>query len=392
MTPMTTDRETRVMPISGMELREIDGDPNLRLFTGYAAVFNQITDIGGFREQVAPGAFRKTLREARNVAFLFNHDENTVMASTQAGTLRMREDRTGLKVEADLDLRDDDSRQLFLKMSRGDVKAMSFAFSVVKDEWDEGAAPPLRTLREVKLYDASAVVFPAYPQTSAEVRSRLAALGINPAPADADEELREEPYRPTAAMAEEAQRGLDWREEFGRGGTAVGVARARDISNRRPISLDTVGRMVSYFARHQVDAQGEGWSQEEDGYPSAGRIAWALWGGDAGRSWANAIWERDGRSFSDPEEEEMTEDSPALDVREIDRRPSGPCSTRSRRSWREPTSRRTSRKPPLPITTVSRSRGPTTRPLVHSRPISPDGRSPCVGGAQVAEDPNNDKE
>ena len=94
--------------------------------------------------------------------------------------------------------------------------------------------------------------------------------------------------RPTQAMAEEAERGLAWREEFGRGGTAVGVARARDISNRVNLSPETIGRMVSYFARHEIDKQGQGWSPGEEGYPSAGRIAWALWGGDPGRSWANA--------------------------------------------------------------------------------------------------------
>ena len=98
--------------------------------------------------------------------------------------------------------------------------------------------------------------------------------------------------RPTEEMAAEAQLGLDWREEFGRGGTEVGVARARDISNRENLSFDTIGRMVSYFARHEVDKQGEGFSPGEEGYPSAGRVAWALWGGDPGQSWANRIKER----------------------------------------------------------------------------------------------------
>lgn len=91
---------------------------------------------------------------------------------------------------------------------------------------------------------------------------------------------------PTQAMAEEAQRGLDWRAEYGRGGTEVGVARARDISNRINLSNETIGRMVSFFARHEVDKEAEGFRQGEDGYPSAGRIAWALWGGDPGKSWA----------------------------------------------------------------------------------------------------------
>jgi lambda family phage portal protein len=103
--------------------------------------------------------------------------------------------------------------------------------------------------------------------------------------------IAEESYKPTAEMADEAERGLSWRREFNRGGTEIGVARARDIANGRPLSLDTVKRMASYFARHEVDKQGEGWSPGEDGYPSAGRIAWALWGGDPGRTFANSITE-----------------------------------------------------------------------------------------------------
>lgn len=93
--------------------------------------------------------------------------------------------------------------------------------------------------------------------------------------------------QPTQEMAAEAERGLAWREEFGRGGTEVGVARARDIKNRVNLSPETVRRMVSYFARHEVDKQAEGFSPDEEGYPSAGRIAWALWGGDPGQAWAN---------------------------------------------------------------------------------------------------------
>jgi len=93
--------------------------------------------------------------------------------------------------------------------------------------------------------------------------------------------------KPTAEMADEARQGLAWRAEYNRGGTAVGVARARDISNRVNLSTDTIRRMASYFARHEVDKNAEGFRQGEKGYPSAGRIAWALWGGDPGRTWTN---------------------------------------------------------------------------------------------------------
>lgn len=94
-------------------------------------------------------------------------------------------------------------------------------------------------------------------------------------------------------MADEAQRGLDWRREFGRGGTEIGIARARDIVNKRDLSMDTVRRMKAYFDRHEVDKEAEGFRPGEDGYPSNGRIAWALWGGDDGRSWANRLVEQD---------------------------------------------------------------------------------------------------
>lgn len=87
--------------------------------------------------------------------------------------------------------------------------------------------------------------------------------------------------KPTQEMADNAARGLALREKHGRGGTEVGVARARDLKNRKDLSPDTVRRMDSYFARHAVDKDGEGWGKD-----SAGWIAWLLWGGDAGRDWA----------------------------------------------------------------------------------------------------------
>jgi hypothetical protein len=98
--------------------------------------------------------------------------------------------------------------------------------------------------------------------------------------------------KPTSGMKSEAQKGLDWRKEFGRGGTAIGIARARDIVNGRELSADTVKRMYSFFSRHEVDKQGQGFSPGEDGYPSNGRIAWALWGGDAGFAWSKKLVKR----------------------------------------------------------------------------------------------------
>ena len=91
---------------------------------------------------------------------------------------------------------------------------------------------------------------------------------------------------PTQQMADAAERGLAMRKEFNRGGTEVGVARAVQLVSKEKLSPRTVRRMHSFFSRHEVDKRAEGFRQGEEGYPSAGKIAWLLWGGDAGQSWA----------------------------------------------------------------------------------------------------------
>lgn len=96
-------------------------------------------------------------------------------------------------------------------------------------------------------------------------------------------------FSPPDGVKSEAKKGLEWRQKFNRGGTEVGVARARDLSNGRDISPETARRMASYFARHAVDKKGQGWSPDQDGFPSAGRIAWALWGGDDGEAWSSKL-------------------------------------------------------------------------------------------------------
>lgn len=88
-------------------------------------------------------------------------------------------------------------------------------------------------------------------------------------------------FSPPEGVRKAAARGLELRKKHGRGGTAVGVARARTLSNGQKVTPETAKRMHSYFARHEVDKQGEGWGED-----SAGYIAWLLWGGDAGKSWS----------------------------------------------------------------------------------------------------------
>ena len=99
-------------------------------------------------------------------------------------------------------------------------------------------------------------------------------------------------YKPTEAMKAAARRGLKMRSEqspSNKGGTAVGVARARDIVNGAALPLATVKRMFSFFSRHEVDKQSKEWKTNPN---SKGKQAWLLWGGDAGYSWSRAIVNR----------------------------------------------------------------------------------------------------
>lgn len=96
-------------------------------------------------------------------------------------------------------------------------------------------------------------------------------------------------FTPPEGAQKAAKDGLELRREHGRGGTEVGVARARDLSNGKSMSPDTINRMVSFFARHEVDKQGKGFKPGTEGYPSNGLIAWKLWGGDAGKAWAEKV-------------------------------------------------------------------------------------------------------
>jgi hypothetical protein len=101
-------------------------------------------------------------------------------------------------------------------------------------------------------------------KTKSQAEAQLTALNI------AEYGEREETFSPNAAMKAEARKGLAWRREYGRGGTLVGVARARDIANGKDLPLRTVLRMRSFFARHEVDKEAEGFRPGEDGYPSKG--------------------------------------------------------------------------------------------------------------------------
>lgn len=103
-------------------------------------------------------------------------------------------------------------------------------------------------------------------------------------------------------MATAAKRALAWKQEGKPGGTLVGLARANQLKDRDPLSASTVLRMYSFFARHEVDKQATGFYSGQEGFPSKGRVAWDLWGGDGGYTWSTAkrnqiMREREGKAL-----------------------------------------------------------------------------------------------
>lgn len=189
----TTTEERRRLPLSTAEVAlrnddKLEREGNER-FTGYAAVFNSRTAIGnplrwGFYEEIAPGAFSKTLTEG-DARMLIDHDSYYVVSRASAGTLRLAQDARGLAVDADLDTGLSYVSDLKRNVSNGNITGMSFGFYVVKDDWateqvetkdGDSVEVEVRRILEVRLIEVSAVTFPAYEDTEAELASVASAL------------------------------------------------------------------------------------------------------------------------------------------------------------------------------------------------------------------------
>ena len=169
---MTMERRALAAP------PEVRADDGAMVARGYAALFNSEADIGGyFREVIAPGAFRETLKND-DIRALIDHDTGRVIGRSSAGTLRLKEDDKGLSVEIDLP-DTTDGRDLAVQLERGDISGMSFGFIVRHDEWDETSDPPTHTIHAVDLLEVSAVAFPAYGDTEIALRSLENARTVN---------------------------------------------------------------------------------------------------------------------------------------------------------------------------------------------------------------------
>lgn len=166
-----TETETRslVLPVE----RRASDDGKVTV-AGYAAVFGEGADIGGyFHEVIVRGAFANSIK-SDDVRAYFDHDHGRVLGRKSAGTLRLSEDAKGLAAEIDLP-DTSDGRDVRALIERGDITGMSFGFQVLRQEWDETVDPPKRTILEVRLFEVSIVSEPAYEGTSVAMRSLDAA-------------------------------------------------------------------------------------------------------------------------------------------------------------------------------------------------------------------------
>lgn len=186
--PILPDRQTIRFPFLVAELRAVraaDGGSEVVAVEGVASVYDYEYEVYGgpahmgWVERVAKGAFTATLKEAPDVVFLANH-EGLPLARTKSKTLELKAGKTGLEVRADLDPRDTDAANLLVKMERGDIDEMSFAFRVTKQEWEAHPDYPddemsLRTITEVNLHrgDVSAVTYGASDATTIDIARSL---------------------------------------------------------------------------------------------------------------------------------------------------------------------------------------------------------------------------
>lgn len=197
-----TRTERRLVPFTEFQVREA-GEGAAPELVGYASVFNSesvISDwFSDWREEVSPGAFKKTIREG-DIRALFNHDPNIVLGRNKAGTLELREDEHGLHTV----IRPPDNewgRPVMDAVRRGDVSGMSITFQVIKQQMEyppkgtEGM--PKRTIKEARLMDVSPVTFPAFEQT--EIAARAEAIG---------KAIEEDVLLRAGALARRAQMGM----------------------------------------------------------------------------------------------------------------------------------------------------------------------------------------
>ena len=170
--------------------------------TGTPIVFNQVTDLGWIREMIAPGALDNT--DLKDVRFLVGHDTSGIPLArsrnnNENSTMQLSVNENGMDIRVDLDIENNPrAKELYSAVKRGDISGMSFMFTVDKDAWEDlESEHPLRRITSIsRVFEVSAVTFPAYEGTSLEAASEDSALESARASLEsAREQLKEERAR-----------------------------------------------------------------------------------------------------------------------------------------------------------------------------------------------------
>jgi HK97 family phage prohead protease len=187
-----------------------------RTISGYASVFNSESEDLGFRETIAPGAFKRSLsKPGADFWLLWGHDHLEPLARTSAGTLDLREDHKGLKVSAEL-VDTTTGRDVHALVKAGLVRSMSFGFYVKADQWETRNGVDHRLVTEAELIEVSVVPVPAYESTEVSVRASQATL---------DRIERVTGARPRLALRERGPYGPDSKFSWFRDRAVVDQAR-----------------------------------------------------------------------------------------------------------------------------------------------------------------------
>ena len=205
---MENNREVRSMEFE-IRAEETENEKRRGRITGTPIVFNQVTDLGWIREEILPGALDQT--DLRDVRFLVGHDTTSIPLArsrnnNENSTMQLTVSERGLDIRVDLDIENNPrAKELYSAVERGDITGMSFMFTVAKDEWEDlETDQPLRRITAIsRVFEVSAVAFPAYEGTSIEAASEGPALeSVRASLESAREQLRED----RAREAEEERR------------------------------------------------------------------------------------------------------------------------------------------------------------------------------------------
>ncbi|SUT94576.1 prohead protease (GP4) [[Actinobacillus] rossii] len=155
------------------EIRSSEITADDQKLTGYVVKWNSPSEVlfCDFIEQFSPNAFTETLKENKDVRALFEHDFSKLLGRTSSGTLKLEQDKIGLRFELtppDTSL----GRDLLVSVARGDISGMSFGFLPLEETWDFEQEPALRQIQKAELFEITVTSIPAYPESSVELSKR----------------------------------------------------------------------------------------------------------------------------------------------------------------------------------------------------------------------------